>query len=226
MPTDQHLVEVLFAMWFDPSLNPWDSTYYGIFYEKIQTIGYTEKQEQKQVKIRVDVPKNETDLSHDEPRMVFRNPNEDTAIILSKHFISFHKLAPYHSWERLFEVVVNPGLKVYNSLGLGKGIVEVQSLYLNKYELGNSEKASSVFKFLPTLDDGIESSINFQGRYDLPEGKTIQLKLNGNIPQQGKRDLFFECSCFVKSSSASESYSNLAEIAHDEANKVFRKIVI
>jgi len=229
MPNNQHLVEVLFAIWFDPSQNEWDSTYFGKYYERVESRGYTEKQEQKPVKVKLDIShKNrQTEVTEDEPRMVFRNPTQKTAIILGNHFISFHKLAPYENWEKLIEEVVKPGLEIYFEMGLGRNMREVQCLYLNKYdlELAKGERISKYFNFLPTIDDSFETNISFQGKYDLPENKTVQLRLNGNSVQNEKMDLFFECSCFVKSSSKDDDYLKLADIAHEQANSVFRKII-
>jgi hypothetical protein len=50
-----HVVEVLCSLKFEPSKNDWDSTYFGKFHDKIIPLGYTEKQEQKEMTFEVNV---------------------------------------------------------------------------------------------------------------------------------------------------------------------------
>lgn len=223
MPNHQQLTEVLCAVWFDPAQNDWDSTYFGKYYEKIAHLGYTDKKEQKQIEFRLEPAKKNSEYTEGNPRMVFVNPVSNSAIILSAHFISFHKLHPYESWERLITEIANPGLKIYKELGLGKGIKEVQSLYLNRLLLTENEKITNHFNFLPTIEESVESNILFQAKYDMAEGKILQLKLNGNRIQD-KIDLIFECSCFAQVYK-NDDFSTLAEKAHKQVNIAYKQIV-
>jgi len=137
-------------------------------------------------------------------------------------------LDPYTTWNDLMTNVVTPLLTIYKSLGLGKDIVEVQSLYLNKFDLGKGENISQHFNFLPIIEDSFESSIVFQARYDVPNNLVVQLKLNGNRnPSAEKIQFFFECSSFARPISQNEKndYLTLSKRAHDKVNEVFLKII-
>jgi uncharacterized protein (TIGR04255 family) len=222
--TNENIVEVLFAMWFDPNANDWDSTYFGRFHERIIPLGFTQKQEQKEVEIKVGPHHIVPEVSDGKLKMTFKNPDSKTAVIISDHFISFHKLAPYKDWEQLLNDVVDPCFKIYKELGLGNSLKEVQWLYLNKYQISQQQKISSVVKFWPTIDDGVETNVSFRTRYNLPDGESVQLQLNGNVNPEGLRDLFFECSTFVKAIENSD-YRSLAIKAHDAVNKIYDKLM-
>jgi len=222
--TNEHIVEVLCAMWFEPTLNDWDSTYFGKYYSRITELGYTEKQEQKKVEVQLEINANKPNPTVKEEgiRFIFRNPSEKTAIILSDHFISFHKMAPYNDWNSLMGKIVDPGLKIYKEIGLGKGLKEVQCLYLNSYKIRNDQMISDKFKFLPQIDDSKESSLLFQAKYDMPENLSVQIKLNWNALAP-KKEVFFECSTFAKASEGVD-YKTVAAKAHDQANAFYNKI--
>lgn len=223
---NEHIVEVLCAMWFDPKSNEWDSTYFGKYYDKIVNLGYTEKQEQKQVELQLELnlKQSSSHLKEGNTRMIFRNPDLKTAIILSDHYISFHKLPPYGTWEGLMETVVAKGLELYQELGLGKDLKEVQCLYLNRWELNDGEKISKYFNFLPSIENGKEANVLFQANYEMADNISVQLKLNSTPKSNGNKDLSFECSSFAKSLTSND-FRTLATKAHDQANNVYRKII-
>lgn len=222
---NEHIVEVLCAMWFDSDPNEWDSTFFGKYYTEISQLGYTEKEEQKGFEFKIEIkPKPVPEYTEGKSRMIFRNPTQKTAIILSDNFISFHKLAPYDTWEKLIAQVVEPGFEKYKKIGLGNHLREVQCLYLNKHTLGVEQSIASVFKFWPSIEEGFETNILFQTKYDMREGVSVQLKLNGGANEAGVRDLFFECTTFVKAT-AEKDYHRFAEIAHEYANKVYNKLM-
>ena len=166
-PNNNHIVEVLCAMWFEPVLNDWDSTYFGKYHDKILRKGFTEKQEQKQFELnfKIDpqtsnIPKNITEST--QARMAFKNPSLGVAITLAPHYISFHKLAPYNNWDNLMTTIVTPFLSSYQELGLGKGLKEVQCLYLNRYLLDKGGHIGDIFNFVPLIEEGTETNLVFQ----------------------------------------------------------------
>jgi uncharacterized protein (TIGR04255 family) len=229
MDQKHRLAEVLCAFWFNPESNPWDSTYFGLYYEKLEKLGFTEKEEQKNIQFKLDIKSKETpasEVSEGESRMIFKNHSKSSAIILSNNYISFHKLNPYQSWEKLLSEIVYPGFEIYESIGLGKDIIQVQALYLNKYELLIDEKLSNYFKFLPSIDDfgiGFERNILFQSQYDLDPNLNMLIKLNGGVDSGYKKEFFLECTCFAKKMQDS-TLNTLITQAHDQANLVFNKI--
>lgn len=223
---NEHIVEVLCAMWFDPKQNDWDSTYFGKYHDKIVHLGYTEKQEQKQLEFQLDlnIKNPNSQIKEGGIRMIFRNPTLKTAIILTDHYISFHKMAPYDTWESLMQNVVEKGLILYQELGIGKGLLEVQCLYLNRWELEPDENVSKHFNFLPKISDGKEGNVSFQATYNMVDNISSQLKLNTGLMPSGKRDMSLECSTFAKATK-SEDFWILAAKAHEQANNVYQKII-
>jgi uncharacterized protein (TIGR04255 family) len=228
MPNIQNLTEVLCSLRFDPLQNVWDSTYFGRYYERVAKRGYTEKKEQNNLEIPFD-PANSQNIQVGVPiplksRMIFSNPEMKSAIIMAEHFISFHKLETYESWDKLMTEIVFPGLEDYEAIGLGKGIIEVQSLYLNKYRIENYEDLNNRFAFLPVVVGATDSQITYQGLYDLDAHNVIQLKLNSPARKSLAKDTFFECSCLTKRGDQKEDFLHLAKSAHDNINKVYNSI--
>ena len=187
MPTENkhQLQEVLFAFIYNKSSNPWDSTYFGKYYDAIQDLGFKDKEEQRafEVKLEVKADKNkriEPQYNEAEPKMLFRNTEKKYAILMANNYISFHKLAPYEKWESMLKEQIKPGLERYNKIGLGKNIEQVQMLYLNKYEFDENEKLSTIFSFIPSIEDfGIGRERNFllQSQYDLEPNLLMQIQI-------------------------------------------------
>lgn len=217
MPDNKQLAEVLCGIWFDPTTNSWDSTYWGLFFEKIFELGYRDKEEQ----VIIPQPNGGLLPNVSGSRMIFKNSKARSAIILAPHFISFHKMSPYESWDHLIAEIVMPGLKIYQELGLGKNPREVQSLYLNKYVLTAPEKITDYLFFIPTISDTEELSISFQNLYGIDERSKLLLKVNGTAQNN---EYFFECSCTTKCFDA-ENVFDVAEIAHRKINEIHDKII-
>lgn len=228
-----NLTEVLCGFWFNPNVNVWDSTFFGKYYEKIQPLGYDVKEEQKGVQIKFaikpeggkSVPVSE--MNEMDSRMVFKNPKNASAILMAANFISFHKLEPYKTWEALIAEQVNPGMETYQKLGLGKEVVQVQALYLNKYTLKASEKLSDYFSFVPSVQDfgnGFENSLVFQSQHELKPNLIQQIKLNAVLDAASNmKNVFLECSC-IASAHDNYNWEKLAQQAHDQNNLVFKSI--
>lgn len=234
MPNSKHhLAEVLCGFWFDNDSNNWDSTYFGKYFEKVSELGFTEKQEQKAVQVKFDLNPTQkgastSEMKEGEMRMVFKNPEINAAIILSRNYISFHKLPDYKGWDLLISEIVNPCLKAYREIGLGNNLVQVQSLYLNKYILKLDKKLSELFSFLPNTEDfgiGFEHNLVFQSQYELDPNINVTLKLNCNSNNLTKEKVaMLECSSFAKKIN-DISEDELIKSAHDKTNLVFNKII-
>jgi uncharacterized protein (TIGR04255 family) len=227
------LTEVLCAFWFSPDNNEWDSTYFGKYFELIKEKGFVIKEEQRAVQFNLQIKphdsgtgiKPESDYMEGEGRMIFRTEDKTNAIILSKNFISFHKLAPYNGWDSLINDLVTPYLKCYRSLGLGNDTLQVQSLYLNHFKIPLDQNLSDIFTFLPNLvgfAPSSESNIIFQSQYNLNSNLQALIKLNGSInPNTNFKELVYECSSFaMKHSNITEDI--LIKDAHDNAKSIFK----
>ncbi len=226
LDNNNHLVEVLCGMRFDSTKNEWDSTFFGKFHDRISQYGFVEKEERKEFRVEFNlnkkVPIGNPGVEETGIKMVFKNPIQKSAITLSEGYISFHKLAPYENWDDLINTIAKPILKEYKELGIGNGIVEVQCLYLNKFEVSLENPASNYFHFLPEIINSSQKNILFQSKYDLGNNSIINLSLRGNF-EQSKGDLFFECSCST-TPLADEDVFDLASISHTETNKVFKSV--
>lgn len=228
--SNHHLAEVLCGFWFDPESNLWDSTFFGKYFELIEKEGYTVKQEQQGIQVKLEMKATEIGMptaqaEKIESRMLFKNPGKNTAILMSANYISFHKLEPYKDWEHFLDEQIKPGIDLYNKMGLGKGLQKVQMLYLNRYDLGLDANLSDTFSFLPSIGDfgiGKERSLLFQSQYELDPNLLLQIKLNTGIANNHNKPLFLECSCVASNvSSANNDWLSIANQAHDKNNEVF-----
>lgn len=226
------LVEVLCGFWFNQEQNPWDSTFFGKFFELIERDGYTQKQEQQgyQVKFEftsADVEKPTAQTDKLEPRMLFKNPEKEMAILMAANYISFHKLVPYSSWEDLLVNQIKPGLERYSSIGLGKGLLQVQMLYLNKYVFSIDANLSDTFNFIPAVEKfgiGKERSLLFQSQYELDPNLLQQIKLNSVPNPDNSKLVFLECSCLAINKTGIDDWLAIASQAHETNNKVYNTI--
>jgi len=232
-PTSKHqLVEVLCGFWFDPKNNLWDSTYFGKYFELIQNDGYIEKQEQVGYQVKFELKPNELEsptaqTDKLEPRMLFRNPEQNSAILMAANYISFHKLPPYETWESFVEHQIKPGLVHYHSIGLGKGLIRLQMLYLNRYQFDQDANLSDTFTFLPAVEKfgiGKERSLLFQSQYELDPNLLLQIKLNSVPTKENYKQVFLECSCMTTNPESTEDWITTVSKIHETNNKVFTAI--
>ncbi len=225
--SNSHVLEVLCSLKFDQHQNDWDSTYYGRYHDRLLPLGYTDKQEKKEVKLNLDMKSGspQTNVQQGVTSFVFKNKTLNTAIMIGPHFVSFHKLAPYNTWNNLIKDVLEPCFTLYKEMGLGKGLVEVQCTYINSMQLDEGQRGVfDKFNILQPPTGAQESSINFQGNYELLPNTKALIRLNWNkIPQNGQKGIFFECSTFVKAETNSD-YLKLAQQAHDSANLFYAQI--
>lgn len=228
-PNKHLLTEVLCAVWFDQN-QPWDSTYFGIYFEKIRDLGFTNKQEQKGYQILIDPTKSNPNSQFVPPELeskfIFKNESKNRAIILARNYISFHQLAPYENWQTLINEIAMPGLDYYDKLGIGLNIIQVQSLYLNQYSLNLNENIGDYLNFLPNLDStSIQENITFLSTYGIYPNKQLFLNVNGNINQSFEiNNIILQCGCIVKKVEPS-NFQSLAEEAHKESVKLYNSII-
>lgn len=228
MAFTHHLAEVLCSFRFNPEKNPWDSTFFGKYYELIEN-EYTEKKELQGFQLKFDAtindPKPET--SKMEPRMVFTNPNSKNSIVMSSNYISIHKMTPYTGWEVLLNEQIRDKIDKYTSIGLGKSLMQVQMLYLNQYTIEDNTNFNQIFNFLPPseiIGTQNEGPISFQGQYSLDQTTKIELKLN-SVAINNIKQAFFECSTIVSIDKPDYDIFTLAQEAHDKNLDIFKRIV-
>lgn len=235
MPTENihQPQEVLCAFIFNPDQNTWDSTYFGKYYDAIQDLGFKEKKEQKAFEVKFELKADankkipEPQYNEAEPKMLFRNVEKNYAILMANSYISFHKLPPYESWENMMKDQIRPGLDKYFNIGLGNDLLQVQMLYLNKYEFDENEKLSNKFSFIPSIEDfgiGKEKNLLLQSQYDLEPNLLMQIQINTRLTERKTKEVFLQCSCIANNKDKKNKWEEIAQQVHDQNNLVFRKI--
>ena len=225
------IAEAVCAFRFNPELNPWDITLFAEYYNLISDI-YTKKQEVKPFEVKLNInPEqqlNRTDMKYHDISMVFKNEKENYAILLGNNYISFHTLNHYPGWEVFNKELINEYLGKYFSMGLGKGLLSAQMIYINTFQIEKTEKLSDYLVFVPEMEnfgEGDELSHFFQSAYNISPNKILNLRtiLNVNAPERLKK-ITLECNCIANNIDNSSEWANLSKDAHDAAKNAFIKI--
>jgi len=227
------LTEVICGFWFVPSEDQWNPTNFETYFEKAKPFGYSEKLQQKDIKVQfnLDPGSPETSSAKGETtanRFVFRNPNEATAILLGPHYISAHKLKPYHNWESFFPATIKPALELFLELGFGKVLAAANVAYINQINVPSGQSISDLLGFIPTsnaLKKGNQFNVMFQSQYQFGANLTAQLRLFQIGATEEFSTFTFECSCISVNHSGKSSFEELANLAHDKANEIFNSIL-
>ena len=117
---NKHLTEVVCGFEFERDSNPWDSTYFGQYFEKIKQDGFSEKQERKSLQIQFNhsnfqAPMISTSSGEDD-EVIFKNNLKGWAILLGKSKISFHIVRDYKKWEDFRDNLIVPFYNKYLEL--------------------------------------------------------------------------------------------------------------
>ena len=223
-----HIIEVYCSLTFNPNVNDWDSTYFGKYHDKLIGLGYTEKQEKKNINVHIDIkpgsqslpPKREESIN-----FIFRNKQKMSAILIGPHFVSFHKLAPYTNYKDLVDDILTPGLEKYKELGIGKELSKVQFTYINRMPIEDQFKGVyEKFKIIEPIEGVIEEAMNFQGSYAFPDGVKGIFRLNWNrLGKDPSKAILFECTTFVNATKES-TLLELINSTHHRANELYAQI--
>lgn len=202
--SNRHLVEVNCGFQFANETTPWDSTFFGQFYEKIKTTGFTERQERKGVQIKFDgnlKNKGAAPLSSSEieDHIIFKNNDKGIAIAMGKNKISFHIVKEYSNWGNFVTNLIEPYTKIYRELGLGNGVRQCSIVYLNRFIKKSDEKLSDYFTIISPIDIkfGIERTTSIQ-RIIENDANFLITKLNSQARLDGL-NINLECGAICKS---------------------------
>jgi uncharacterized protein (TIGR04255 family) len=167
--SNRHLVEVNCGFQFLNETTAWDSTFFGQFYEKIKSDGFTERQERKGVQIKFDGNQTNKDAapitsSEIEGQIIFKNNSKGMAIAMGKSRISFHIVKDYKGWLDFVTNFIEPYTNIYKELGLGNGERQCSVVYLNQFIKQNDEKLSDYFTIISQIDSkfGVERTTSIQ----------------------------------------------------------------
>ena len=93
------ITEAVCAFRFSHSLNNWDITSYAEYYNAIKVLGFSKKKEIKPIQLSFQFKQNEIpekpEMIEGDTQMVFKNENENMAILISDNYISFHTINYY-----------------------------------------------------------------------------------------------------------------------------------
>ena len=224
------ITEAVCAFRFNPALNNWDITGIAEYYNVIKNDGFQKKQEIQPVQLSFQVGpivSQQTEMRPSDSQMVFKNDDEDYAILIGNNYISFHTLNHYPGWEIFNEKLISPFINKYFELDYGKGLTSAQMIYINNFEIGVGKKLSNYLTFVPDMEhfgDGDELSHMFQSAYDISPNKRLQLKTILNVIGLEKiKKVTLECNC-IANNNVNIVWNKLAQDAHDSAKNAFIKI--
>ncbi len=225
------ITEAVCAFRFDQIKNPWDVTFFAHYFDKVKSRGFEKKQEIKPFQLNFEFKTDSephSNIQHGDTQMVFKTNDERHAILIGNNYLSFHSLNHYSGWDVFMPQIIEPNINDYFNLGLGKGIVSAQMIYINNFEIEPMKSMSDYFKYVPNMKDfgeGEENSHFFQSNYIIAPNKHLSLKIVLNsvlMPEVVKR-VILECNCIATNNGGLE-WSGLAKDAHEAARNAFIKI--
>jgi len=185
--SNKHLVEVNCAFHFPEETTPWDSTFFGQYYEKIKHKGFIHREERKGVQITFkeqdfDASSDPITASPIEDQVLFRNLEQNQAILLGKNRISFHLLNDYKGWEFFIDQMIKPYSEYYKALGLGNGIMQASIVYLNKFVKSADKDLSAYFTIVSQVKSKFgNEAMTFIQRVFSNDKNLLIAKLNSQI---------------------------------------------
>jgi uncharacterized protein (TIGR04255 family) len=224
-----HLVEVNYGFQFTPS-SPWDSTYFGQYYERIKEHGFIDKQERRG--IQIDLSNSPVQVVRSgqtiDDQIIFKNSIKGWAIAMAKDKISFHVIKDYSGWENFKNDLIIPFYEIYLGLGLGKGRRQSNMIYLNRFTKDVSVNLSNYFTIIQGLDSsfGIEANTFIQRTFNTSDNILIT-KLNSQSRQDGKKNIMLECGAICKESKlmTSNNWQLQADKTHEPIRNFFEAII-
>jgi uncharacterized protein (TIGR04255 family) len=227
------ITEAVCAFRFNPIKNNWDLTSFAEYYNVVKDYGFSKKSEIKPIQLSFQINPNNIPQSPQmieaETRMVFKNEDQTSAILLGNNYISFHTINYYPGWNVFLESIISKFLNKYFDIGYGKDLISAQMIYINNFEIEKNFKLSDYLTFVPNMENfgkGDELSHLFQSSYDIAPNKRLQLKTILNVinPEKIKK-VILECNCIANNTNNNDiSWIDLANDAHDNAKNAFLNI--
>lgn len=229
--TKHKITEAVCAFRFDPIQNPWDITIFSNFYDSVKDDGFIKKQEIKPFQLSFQIKSDEEpkppNFQQGETQMVFKTDDEKYAILIGNNYVSFHTLNHYPGWDMFKPKIIEVCLRKYFALGLGKGLANVQMIYINNFDLEANKDLSDYLTFVPKMKDfgeGEETTHHFQSNYFIAPNKQLSLRtILSVLPPHKIKKVLLESNCIASNINGSE-WSALADDAHDAARNAFIKI--
>lgn len=228
--SNKHLIEVNCSFQFPQETTPWDSTFFGRFYEKIYELGFSEKEERKGVQVTFGMQKNAMPImptTQIEDQVIFKN-NKGYAILMSRNKISFHIINDYYTvWEDFLNNLIIPYSRFYKELKLGNGIRECQLVYLNRFMRKKTENLTDYFTIAPAHNKELGIEVNNIVQRVIDNGTNLLIaKFNSQL-QNDNFIINLECGASSTDWAAKNNNDWIAQAnaTHQPVNDFFEKII-
>ncbi|BCL81874.1 TIGR04255 family protein [Ktedonobacteria bacterium brp13] len=131
------------------SLQPWDWTIPGLFYEEIRD-SFPYKEQLNTIETKIDQDQGQF-IQQSIPKLQFSNEARNVVIQIAPDSLSIHLLPPYNSWidfkEHIFEY-----LHAYQKAAHPSGLISVALRYINHVEIPlNEAELEEYFSVLPQV---------------------------------------------------------------------------
>jgi len=227
---NKHLIEVNCAFQFNKETTQWDSTFFGRFYEKILSRGFTEKEERKGIQLTFGLQRNVPVITQNndfEDQVIFKN-NNGCAILMGRNKISFHVTSNYTIWENFITGFVKPFTEIYKELGLGHGERQCNIVYLNRFKKSKEENLSDYFNLVSPLAKNLGTEVNtvIQRVIESKDNLLIS-KFNAQLQNDNYFNINFECGAINKNSldMNDADWIKQANNTHQPINHFFESLI-
>ena len=224
------IIEAVCTFTFDPKAETnWNVGKFADFFKLIESDGFVSSQEQNpmEVSITFNPVTGQTSQEHviGDLRMVYTDKDKKYAIIMAKGLISVHSTNSYEGWE-VFEPKVKKYVDYFLSLDLGKKLIRINVLYVNRFQIDIKDHLAEYLKHAPDMRDfeqGIELNHAFQSDFLVNENTKIYLNTICQTINLHK-DVTLQCSCLTSSSpnSIQEDWEQMLQNSHLNAVKAFK----
>lgn len=231
--SNRHLIEVNCGFQFLEETTPWDSTFFGQYYEKIKESGFKHREERKGVQItfnplNIEQKNSPITTSQIEDQVIFRNNEKGLAVVLGKGKISFHTVQGYAGWESFLNDFIKPYYEFYRELGLGNGKRQCSVVYLNRFTKNTSDNLSDYLTIISPLkkDFGIEVVSTIQ-RVVSNKDNLLIAKLNSQVVNNTQVIINLECGavCVNEGCMNSDDWEKQANSTHAPILEFFENII-
>ncbi len=235
--SNKYLQEVICGFGFLESGVDWSSIYFGQYANEIKDLNFNIREEHKGFQINFAAgepdPNSLPDVSAQEveSKMLFRNENLGQAIMLAKDQISFHNVNKnYEGWESFLKGLVKSGMKAYDAVGLLKGKIRANMVYINRFVFLQEEVLSDYFNFLGPVDTkfGTETNTLVERIFDIQEGvNTLVVRLRIAPNPDGTKGVILQTGAITKQNLDEENldWETLSGIAHEPIKEFFDSLI-
>ena len=223
---DPPVVEALCEVYFDSSR--WDDTVPGRFFDRAQTIGFTEKEpvQRHEAQIHLDAVSGPSAVVRQDTRMRFRNADRTRVVQVEPDLVVVNQLRPYPTFADWSPTVVAVA-RTYAELAEARGVSRIGLRYINRIDLpGSRVDLSEWFLVAPRLPSAWQDTAgSFLVRVErkVAEGMDLILTFGSAPSKVGESSFMLDLYAVhtLRAVSSVESLPPLLEDAHSCIESVF-----